>query len=103
MSSSAGIRVRSGRFLHAQASVPASTERRLHSAPQHIVEIRLISTLTSEDEARIAAAICAAAGPLLDHLTIAYTLRIETADGQVFEHHNAPGYIDTRHPNVLTT
>jgi len=54
------------------------------------MDIRLISTLTPDDEARVAAAICAVVAPLLDHLTIAYTIRIETTDGQVFEHHNAP-------------
>ena len=54
------------------------------------MEIRLVSTLTPDDEARLAAALCAAAGTLLDHLSIAYTLRIETSDGQVFDHHNAP-------------
>jgi hypothetical protein len=54
------------------------------------MEIRLISTLTSEDEAHLAATICAAAAPLLDHLSIAYTLRIETTDGQTFHQHNAP-------------
>jgi hypothetical protein len=52
------------------------------------MDIRLISTLTPDDEARLAAAICAAAGPLLDHLSIAYTIRIETSDGQVFNHHH---------------
>jgi phosphate/sulfate permease len=51
------------------------------------MNIRLISTLTPDDEARLAAAICAAAGPLLDHLSIAYTIRIETSDGQTFHHH----------------
>ena len=56
------------------------------------MDIRLISTLTPDDEARLAAAICAAAAPLLDHLSIAYTIRIETTDGQVFhQHHVAPG------------
>lgn len=54
------------------------------------MEIRLVSTLTSDDEARIAGAICAAAGRLLDRFTIAYTMRIVTSDGQLFEVHNAP-------------
>jgi hypothetical protein len=60
--------------------------------PATAMEIRLISTLTPEDEARLAAAVCAAVAPLLDHLSIAYTLRIETADGQTFQRHNAPEF-----------
>jgi hypothetical protein len=60
-------------------------------APRDLpMEIRLISTLTPEDETRLASTICAAVAPLLDHLSIAYTLRIETTDGQTFHHHSAP-------------
>lgn len=54
------------------------------------MDIRLISTLTAEDEARLAAAICAAAGQLLDQFSIIYTIRIETTDGQLFQRHHAP-------------
>ena len=54
------------------------------------MDIRVISTLTVEDEARIAAAICAAAGQLLDQFSIMYTMRIETSDGQIFHRHNVP-------------
>jgi len=53
------------------------------------MDIRLISTLTPDDEARVAAAICATAGALLDHLSIAYTIRVETAGGEIFQQHNA--------------
>lgn len=53
------------------------------------MDIRLISTLTREDETRIAAAICAAAGELLDQFSIMYTLRIETTDGRVFHRQHA--------------
>jgi hypothetical protein len=55
------------------------------------MEIRLISSLTPEDETRLASSLCAAVVPLLDHLSIAYTLRIETTDGRTFHHHSAPG------------
>jgi hypothetical protein len=48
------------------------------------MQIRLVSSLTSEDEARIAAAICCVVSGLLDQFDIAYTLRIETTDGQLF-------------------
>jgi hypothetical protein len=67
------------------------------------MDIRLISTLTPEDEARIAAAICAAAGLLLDQFSIMYTLRIETADGQVFHRHNAPDRAAETVPNLAAT
>jgi len=46
------------------------------------MDIRLISTLTPEDEACVAAAICAVAGQLLDQFSIMYTIRIETTDGK---------------------
>jgi hypothetical protein len=54
------------------------------------MDIRLISTLTPEDETRVAAAVCAAATLLLDQFSIVYTIRIETSDGQLFVRHNAP-------------
>ena len=60
----------------------------------NIVDIHLVSTLTPEDEARIAEAISVAAQAVLDALSIAYTLRIETTDGLVFQHHNAPVAVD---------
>jgi hypothetical protein len=67
------------------------------------MEIRLISTLTLEDEARIAAAICATAGQLLDQLSIMYTMRIETTDGQVFHRNNAPAPGAAAPVNVAAT
>jgi hypothetical protein len=48
------------------------------------MEIRFISSLTPEDEARVASAICAAVGPLLAPMSLAYTLRVVTTDGQMF-------------------
>jgi len=57
------------------------------------MQIRLISTLTPDDEARLADTVCAAAVPVLDLLGIAYTLRIETADGHTVERHNAPDVV----------
>jgi hypothetical protein len=48
------------------------------------MEIRFISTLTPDDEARAADAICKAAASLLAPLSIAYTLRVSTTDGQIF-------------------
>jgi len=59
------------------------------------MEIRFISSLTAEDENMIAPALLKAIGPLLDQLPIVYTLRIETADAQVFQHSHA-AETDTR-------
>ena len=67
------------------------------------MDIRVISTLTLEDEARIAAAICAAAGQLLDQFSIMYTIRIETTDGQVFHQNNAPAAAPVARANAAAT
>ena len=49
------------------------------------MEIHFISSLTSEDETKVAAAILAAAGTVLDQSAIAYSLRIETSRGEVLQ------------------
>jgi len=67
------------------------------------MDIRLVSTLTPDDETRIAAALCVTAGALLDHLSIAYTLRIETSDGQVYEQHRAPAAAIAHDLNAAAT
>ena len=53
------------------------------------MKIRFISSLDSEDEFRFAKAILAGLAKLLDEFPIAYTIRLETASGQVIEHHHA--------------
>ena len=50
------------------------------------MNIRFVSSLTPEDEERLAPAVLGAIAPLLDQLPIAYTMRIETAAGRVFQH-----------------
>lgn len=50
------------------------------------VEITLTSTLTAEDENIIAPAILKAVTNVLDHLPIAYRVRIDTADLQSYQH-----------------
>ena len=50
------------------------------------MNIRFISSLTPEDEDRIAPAVLTAVGAFLDQLPIAYTLRIETSGNAVFQH-----------------
>jgi hypothetical protein len=54
------------------------------------VEIRLVSSLTSDDELRMAPAVLEAIGGFLNNLPIAYTLRIKTANGQGFSHYHLP-------------
>ena len=50
------------------------------------MNIRFVSSLTPQDEERIAPGVINALSMLLDQLPLAYTLRIETADGKVFQH-----------------
>ena len=55
------------------------------------MDIRFVSSLTSEDENQFAPALLKAVAALLDQLPIAYTLRIETTASQVYQHtHTVP-------------
>ena len=54
------------------------------------MNIRFISSLDADDELRFATAGLSALTKLLDAFPIAYTIRMETAAGNVFEHHHAP-------------
>ena len=51
-----------------------------------VVNIRFISTLTPEDENLMAPAVLKAVAAILDVLPIAYMLRIDAVDGQVYQH-----------------
>jgi hypothetical protein len=50
------------------------------------MNIRFTSSLTPEDENAIAPAVLTALSRLLDLLPIAYALRIETSDSQIYQH-----------------
>ncbi|HYN10058.1 MAG TPA: hypothetical protein VES67_21920 [Vicinamibacterales bacterium] len=50
------------------------------------MDITLTSTLTAEDENIIAPAILQALTSILDHLPIAYRVRIDTVDSQSYQH-----------------
>jgi hypothetical protein len=50
------------------------------------MDIRFISSLTADDENKLAPQLLATLSKLLDELPIAYTLRIETSDATVFHH-----------------
>jgi hypothetical protein len=67
----------------AKSSLPA-WERRLPASL--LVNIRFVSTLTPEDENAMAPAVLKAIATILDLLPIAYMLRIDTADAQVYQH-----------------
>ncbi len=59
------------------------------------MDIRFISSLTPDDENRIAPGLLAAISSVLDRLPIAYTLRFETLTGRSFQHSNSPdGLVD---------
>ena len=53
------------------------------------MDIRFVSSLTPEDELRVAEGLLLALTSFLDQLPIAYTLRIE-ASTRVFHHHHTP-------------
>ena len=71
-----------------------SRGRGTHIAELYVMDIRLISSLTAEDENAFAPALLKAVGAILDQFPIAYTLRIETTGAQVFQH---------THPSFETT
>ncbi len=50
------------------------------------MHVRFISTLTLDDEGMFAPVVLKALSTLLEPLPIAYTLRVETSDGKVWQH-----------------
>lgn len=50
------------------------------------MEIRFTSTLTPEDENLMAPAVLKIVASILDMLPIAYMIRIDTVDSQVYQH-----------------
>jgi hypothetical protein len=52
------------------------------------VNIRFTSSLTPEDENALAPAILSAVAGVLDLLPLAYVIRIDTADAQVYQRSN---------------
>jgi hypothetical protein len=50
------------------------------------VNIRFTSSLTPDDENRIAPALLNALAGILDMMPIAYAVRIDTSDGQVYQY-----------------
>lgn len=55
------------------------------------MEIHLVSSLTPDDESRLAPSMLAAIGRILDRLPVSYSVRIETSGGNAIHHnHTAP-------------
>ena len=55
------------------------------------MEIHLVSSLTPDDESRLAPKVLAAIGAVLDSLPVSYSLRIETLVGNtIHRSHTAP-------------
>lgn len=56
------------------------------------MEIHLVSSMTSDDENRLAPAVLTAIGRILDGLPVSYSVRIETVAGNAIHHnHTAAG------------
>ena len=53
------------------------------------MQIRFVSSLTAEDEKRIAEALVACVSGLLSAFPVAYSLRVETAAGDVFDQNDS--------------
>lgn len=66
------------------------------------MHIELTSTLTQEDENRLAAVVLRALSGMLDMLPISYLVRVETTDQNVMEH-VSPGLSDLDSMSSLAT
>ena len=55
------------------------------------MNIRFVSSLTAEDEVRLAEGLLIALAAMLDQFGIAYTLKIEAGGSYVGQHDHAPG------------
>jgi hypothetical protein len=58
----------------------------LSQTARTLMEIHLVSSLTPDDESRLAPSVLAAIGGLLDGLPVSYSVRIETGAGNAIQH-----------------
>ena len=59
--------------------------------PWVCMDIHLVSSLTADDETRLAPKVLAAIGGVFDGLPVSYSVRVETADGNaIHRSHTAP-------------
>jgi hypothetical protein len=63
------------------------------------MEIHLVSSLTPDDENRLAPRVLKAIGEVLERLPVSYSVRIETALGNAIHHnHTAAAHDDSQQP-----
>jgi hypothetical protein len=68
------------------------------------MEIHLVSSLTPDDESRLAPRVLAAIGEVLEKLPVSYSVRIETAVGNSIHHnHTAAHEEDPQDRSVMVT
>ena len=79
----------------------SQTERNATCTNGSVMDIHVVSTLTIEDEDRMADALVAALAELLDGLPIAYALRIETSGAKVLQRTNLEA-MDSQDPRGAT-
>jgi hypothetical protein len=65
------------------------------------MEIRFVSTLTAEDEVRLAEGLLKVFASLLDPWPIAYTIRIDAGDATVLRHSHVPAEPSGPHPQPV--
>ena len=56
------------------------------------MEIHLVSSLTPDDESRLAPRVLAAIGEVLEKLPVSYSVRIETAIGNAIHHNHTAAH-----------
>lgn len=54
------------------------------------MDIHFVSSLTEDDEVRLAAALVGAIRGFLDHYPVAYSMSIQTSGGKTIEHTRTP-------------
>jgi hypothetical protein len=59
------------------------------------MEIHLVSSLTPDDENRLAPRVLKAIGDVLERLPVSYSVRIETAIGNAIHHNHTAAQLDS--------
>ena len=65
------------------------------------MEIHLVSSMTPDDESRLAPRVLAAIGAVLERLPVSYSLRIETGLGNAIHHNHTAGIREAAGPPTL--
>jgi hypothetical protein len=63
------------------------------------MEIHLVSSLTPDDENRLAPRVLKAIGDVLERLPVSYSVRIETAVGNAIHHNHTATHLESDDPN----